>query len=69
MVLDAGAGEKMTRIEWAVKIVSDLYDFYRKIPKVSSQSSAKEETNNEAERRTEREGAPQPSGRSPADRR
>lgn len=33
----------MTRIEKAVKIVSDLYEFYRKIPKVSNLSSVRDE--------------------------
>ena len=38
----------MTRIEKAVKIVSDLYDFYRKIPKVSNQSPMRDEQPNRA---------------------
>ena len=45
----------MTRIEKAVKIVSDLYDFYRKIPKVSSQSPVREEQHDQALQRTTRE--------------
>ncbi len=48
----------MTRIEKAVKIVSDLYDFYRKIPKVSSQSPAREEKHNQAHQPTAREQLP-----------
>ncbi len=32
----------MTKIEKAVKIVSDLYEFYRKIPKVSDQKMTRE---------------------------
>jgi putative addiction module component (TIGR02574 family) len=38
----------MTRIEKAVKIVSDLCDFYRQIPKISEQDTAREEKYNEA---------------------
>jgi hypothetical protein len=33
----------MTRIEKAVKIVSDLYDFYRRIPIISDRDKAKKE--------------------------
>jgi hypothetical protein len=45
----------MTKIEKAVKIVSDLYEFYRKIPKVSSHGSARDEKHNQALQRTARE--------------
>ena len=45
----------MTRIEQAVKIVSDLYDFYRKIPKVSNVSSVRDEKHNQALPGTARE--------------
>ena len=38
----------MTRIEKAVKIVSDLYDFYRQIPKIPKQDPMREEKHNEA---------------------
>ena len=38
----------MTRIEKAVKIVSDLYDFYRQIPKIPKQDPIREEKHNEA---------------------
>ena len=44
----------MTRIEKAVKIVSDLYDFYRRIPKVSNQSPARSEKHNQVLQRTAR---------------
>ncbi len=33
----------MTRIEKAVRIVSDLYDFYRQIPKTSDQNVVRKE--------------------------
>jgi hypothetical protein len=33
----------MTKIEKAVKIVSDLYDFYRQIPKIPQRHLVKEE--------------------------
>ena len=69
MVLDAGAGEKMTRIEWAVKIVSDLYGFYRKIPKISNQSTVRDEKENQALTRTGQEAVPGPSESSPTGRR
>jgi hypothetical protein len=48
----------MTRIEKAVKIVSDLYDFYRQIPKISRQDPVREEKHNEALQRTAQERAP-----------
>jgi hypothetical protein len=35
--------KKMTRIEKAVKIVSDLYEFYQEVPKVSNQSPVRDE--------------------------
>lgn len=38
----------MTRIEKAVKEVSDLYDFYRQIPKISRENLAKEEKHQQA---------------------
>ena len=38
----------MTRIEKAVKVVSDLYDFYRQIPKIPEQDPVREEKHNEA---------------------
>jgi hypothetical protein len=47
----------MTRIEKAVKIVSDLYDFCRRIPKVSNQSPARDEKHDQALQRTARERA------------
>jgi len=50
--------KKMTRIEKAVKIVSDLYDFYRQIPKISAQDPVREEKHNEEPRRTAPESAP-----------
>jgi hypothetical protein len=34
----------MTRIEKAVKIVSDLYEFYRKIPKIPDPGPRTEES-------------------------
>lgn len=45
----------MTRIEKAVRIVSDLYEFYQKIPKVSNQSPVRDEKHNHALQRAERE--------------
>ena len=48
----------MTRIEKAVKIVSDLYDFYRQIPKISKQDVVREEKHGQALQRTARERAP-----------
>jgi hypothetical protein len=45
----------MTRIEKAVKIVSDLYDFYRKIPKISSQRPVRDEKHSQELRRKARE--------------
>lgn len=48
----------MTRIEKAVKIVSDLYDFYRQIPKIPKQDPAREEKHNKSPQRTARERAP-----------
>jgi hypothetical protein len=32
----------MTRIEKAVKIISDLYDFYRRIPKIPKKDLVRE---------------------------
>ena len=58
----------MTKMEKAVKIVSDLYDFYRKIPRISSHQSARDEEHNQALQRTAHERVPQPSetrGRGP----
>jgi hypothetical protein len=52
----------MTRIEKAVKIVSDLYDFYRQIPKIPQQNLAGEEKHNQAPQPTERKRAPDSSG-------
>lgn len=37
----------MTKIEKAVKTVSDLYEFYRKIPKLLSHHSAKDDEHNQ----------------------
>ncbi len=51
----------MTRIEKAVKIVSDLYDFYRRIPKISEQDTVREEKHNETPVRTVPERASRPS--------
>jgi hypothetical protein len=48
----------MTRIEKAVKIVSDLYDFYRQIPKIPKQDLVREEKHNQALQRTALERAP-----------
>ncbi len=48
----------MTTIEKAAKIVSDLYDFYRKIPKIPRQDLVREEKPNQALHRTARERAP-----------
>jgi hypothetical protein len=59
----------MTRIEKAVKIVSDLYDFYRKIPKISNQSLVRNEKHNEALQQTARERASLSSVSPPARRR
>lgn len=50
--------KKMTRIEKAVKIVSDLYDFYRQIPKIAKQNPAREEKHDQAHQRTALERAP-----------
>jgi hypothetical protein len=51
----------MTRIEKAVKIVSDLYDFYRQIPKIPEQNPVREEKHNRALRRTAHERMPRSS--------
>lgn len=51
----------MTVIEKAVKIVSDLYEFYRKIPKFPSRRSVRDDEPNQALRRTARERELQPS--------
>jgi hypothetical protein len=59
----------MTRIEQAVKIVSDLYEFYRKIPKVSNLSSVSDEKHNQALQGTARERVLHPSESSLARRR
>ncbi len=48
----------MTRIEKAVKIVSDLYDFYRQIPKIPQQNLTGEEKNNHVPQPMERERVP-----------
>ena len=40
--------KKMTRIEKAVKIVSDLYDFYRRIPKIPRHGLTIEEKQDQA---------------------
>jgi len=48
----------MTRIEKAVKIVSDLYDFYRQIPKIPKQDLVREEKHNQVLQRTARKRAP-----------
>jgi hypothetical protein len=48
----------MTRIEKAVKIVSDLYDFYRRIPKIAGQNAAGAITPDQALQQTERERVP-----------
>ena len=53
--------KKMTRIEKAVKIVSDLYDFYRKIPKISDQNVVRKKRHSKTLHRTARE----PVSRSP----
>ena len=45
----------MTRIEKAVKIVSDLYDFYRQIPKIPKQDPVREEKHDEAPHRNKKE--------------
>jgi len=37
----------MMKIEKAVKIVSDLYEFYRKIPKVSNSNPVSDERHNQ----------------------
>ena len=58
----------MTRIEKAVKIVSDLYDFYRQIPNIFEQDSVRKEKLNEAPWGTVPEGA-QRSSKSPLARR
>jgi len=51
----------MTKIEKAVKIVSDLHDFYRKIPKLPSRHSVKDDDHTQALQRTGRERVSQPS--------
>jgi len=51
----------MTRIEKAVKIVSDLYDFYRKIPKVSTRRPTRDEEQSYVPGQTTREGGLRPS--------
>lgn len=33
----------MTKIEEAVRIVSDLYDFYRRVPKIAEKDLVREE--------------------------
>lgn len=58
----------MTKIEKAVKIVSDLYDFYRKIPSISSNQSVRDEEPNQALQRTAHERVLQPS-ENPSERR
>ena len=45
----------MTRIEKAVRIVSDLHEFYRKIPKVSNHSPVRDEKHNQPLQRAARE--------------
>jgi hypothetical protein len=45
----------MTKIEKAVRIVSDLYDFYRHIPKITSQNLVREGQNSQAFEPTPRE--------------
>jgi hypothetical protein len=45
----------MTRIEKAVRIVSDLYDFYRQIPKIPGKDPVREETPNQKLQRTAKE--------------
>lgn len=47
----------MTRIEKAVKMVSDLYDFYRKIPRVSNSITVKSEEPKQALQPTAPESA------------
>ena len=42
----------MTRIEKAVRIVSDLYDFYGKTPKIPKQDPVREEKHDQALQRT-----------------
>jgi hypothetical protein len=59
----------MTRIEKAVKIVSDLYDFYRKIPKVPNHTPVRDEKRNQALPRTVRESVVLHSSESPSARR
>ena len=54
--------EKMTKVEKAVKIVSDLYNFYRKIPRISNHQSVRDEEHNQALQRTASERVLQPSG-------
>jgi hypothetical protein len=44
----------MTRIEKAVKLVSDLYDFYRQIPKISERDLVRQEKHNRAPQRNGR---------------
>lgn len=45
----------MTRIEKAVKIVSDLYDFNRKIPRVSPDGTMRDGRQNRAPRQNAKE--------------
>jgi len=52
----------MTKVEKAVKIVSDLYNFYRKIPRISNHQSVRDEEHNQALQRTASERVLQPSG-------
>lgn len=59
----------MTKIEKAVKVVSDLYDFYRKIPRISSHQSVRDEEHNQALQRTAPERVLQPSDNPSARRR
>lgn len=51
----------MTKIEKAVKIVSDLHDFYRKIPKLPSRHAVKDDDHTQTFQWTGRERVPQPS--------
>jgi hypothetical protein len=48
----------MTRIEKAVKIVSDLYEFYRRIPKIAEQEAADAEGPDRALQQTKLDGVP-----------
>jgi hypothetical protein len=47
----------MTKIEKAVKIVSDLYDFYRQIPQIAPKNPMGEEKDKQALQPTARERA------------